>query len=66
MPTAARLTCSERRCRRRRYVYFDRYTGLRRYYSLNQTEVPTGNGRYPDKRAAGDWFITVQVCKGGG
>jgi hypothetical protein len=23
--------------------------------------VPTGNGRYPDKRSAGDWFITVQV-----
>ena len=23
--------------------------------------MPTGNGRYPDKRSAGDWFITVQV-----
>ena len=42
------------------YVYYDRYTGERRYLTHNFTEIPTGSGRYPDKREAGDWFISVQ------
>ena len=43
------------------YVYFDRFTGIRRYLYQNATQLPTGSGKYPDKRAVGDWFVSVQV-----
>ena len=41
------------------YERFDRYTGSKVYSPANVTTVPTG-GDYPDKRATGDWFISLQ------
>ena len=41
------------------YERYDRYTGVKLYMAANQTLVPSG-GTSPDKRAVGDWVISLQ------
>ena len=41
------------------YERFDRYTGEKRYAASNTTLVPAG-GDFPDKRAGGVWYISLQ------
>ncbi len=46
-------------CQMTWYVSFDRYTGLRKYAASNVTTVPNGGGAERDKRAMGEWYISV-------
>ena len=46
-------------CQMQWYERYDRYTGAKRYTIYNTTVVPAG-GDFPDKRAAGDWYIGIQ------
>lgn len=41
------------------YMSYDRYTGTKQYASANTTTVPAG-GASPDKRTAGEWYVSVQ------
>ena len=51
---------AEPRCHMTWYERYDRYTGEKRFAMSNETVVPAGGGGFSDKRAAGDWFISVQ------
>jgi hypothetical protein len=50
---------TEPRCHMTWYERYDRYTGEKMFSLANSTVVPSG-GVYPDKRAVGDWYISVQ------
>ena len=42
------------------YASYDRYTGALAYTDSARTTVPSGDGDYPDKRAAGNWYIGIE------
>ena len=43
------------------YASYDRFTGALQYARANTTRVPKGDKDYPDKRAAGDWYIGIEA-----
>ena len=43
------------------YASYDRYTGALEYTDTAVTLVPKGDDIYPDKRAAGSWYIGIQA-----
>ena len=45
------------------YASYDRYTGALEYTDTAVTLVPKGDDTYPDKRAAGSWYIGVQATE---
>ena len=43
------------------YASYDRFSGALQYARATTTRVPKGDQNYPDKRAAGDWYIGIEA-----